>query len=205
MEEKLIRNLERIMFTVKQLRETAKSMGLIRLSKLRKAELDALVKAKLTGKEIPLQHLKPTVICKQFLNTRFVEWKCENLNFLTVELLKNMCSLKGFKRSGKKSELINRFVTAQALCNVLRQYTKDDIQLLADSYKGRELKEMLKKARTVHKVSVVPVKYAMAAGLISWRDGCLSRGMRFYKECKEQLRVIKERRRQAESQELVAA
>jgi hypothetical protein len=192
------------MFTLKQLRDTAKSMGLIRLSKLRKAELDILVKAKLTGGEVPLRHIQPTVICKAFLKTSFAEWDCANLSYLTVELLKHMCDLMGFKKSGKKIDIINRFVTAQGLYATLKHYNKEGIGQLADSFTAKELKALLKQARTVHKASIVPVKYAMAASLINWRDNCVARGMRFYRQCKQQLRTKREQK-QTENREFVAA
>ncbi|MEL6462974.1 MAG: hypothetical protein AAFV71_30900 [Cyanobacteria bacterium J06633_8] len=193
-------------FTVKQLKETGKSLNLVRLSGLKKTELDSLVRAKLNKQEIPLKHLHPNLIFKKMLGTPCTAWTDEQFKYITTKLLKSLCDCLGITKSGTKKQIIQKIKNAAKVSAFLKGYTKDDVQLLADSFKAKELKAWLRLARTAQKLSILPTKYAMATMLIGWRDKCRAIGQRNFQEA---IALIKQKRKQLpeelSSKTLVAA
>ncbi|PSB31375.1 hypothetical protein [Chlorogloea sp. CCALA 695] len=106
--------------------------------------------------------------------------------------LTDLCCLVGIPYSGTKPEKISRLLTQTDVQRRCRGFglkqgdwsTVEQIQAFANTYKGKELKEM---CRTVG-CYAPSTKYAMAASLISWRFGCLRRGQDCYRRAKEAAR-----------------
>lgn len=186
-------------FTLKQLRQTAKSMNLIRVSSMRKADLEALIRDRLASREIDYKYLAPKIIFKEFISTRKADWDCSRLQHLTAKFLKSLCTICGFKKSGTKQQLISILTVGREMFIKLADYSKDNLQQLAASFKGSQLKEMIRTARIANKCGMINVKYAMAASLISWRDGCVARGARNYKEAIAQIKKQRQKQQQTES------
>ncbi len=129
---------------------------------------------------------------RQLIGLPTEDWTEEKLNHVSGNELTDLCCLVGIPYSGTKPEKISRLLTQTQIQRRLQghglkqgnQPTVEQIQALADTYKGRELKEM---CRTVG-CYAPSTKYAMAASLISWRFGCLRRGQDCYRRAKEAAR-----------------
>lgn len=134
----------------------------------------------------------PTWTFRQLLSLPTEDWTSDRLNQISGNELTDLCCLVGIPYSGTKLEKISRLLTQTEIQRRFRGYglkqgvqpTVAQIQAFADTYKGRELKEM---CRTVG-CYAPSTKYAMAASLISWRFGCLRRGQECYRRAKEAAR-----------------
>jgi hypothetical protein len=129
---------------------------------------------------------------RQLLSLPTEHWTSDHLHQVSGNELTDLCCLVGIPYSGTKPEKISRLLTQTDVQRRLRGYglkqgeqpTVEQIQAFANTYKGRELKEM---CRTVGCYAGA-TKYAMAASLISWRFGCLRRGQECYRRAKEAAR-----------------
>lgn len=178
------------MTTITQLKEQAKSLKLIRLSGLKKSELQALIDARFAKTEIPLKHLHPGLIFKKMLGIASWEWSEEQLNILPGKFLSALCQAMGISYSGTKAKCIERLKNCANVRRILKDYTSaDDIQGLADSMKGSELKALCKSVRAF----AGSTKYAMAASLIQWKLNTSRKGQENYQNA---LELLKQQRQQ---------
>lgn len=163
--------------TLTQLRSQAKSLKLIRLSGLKKVEVQALIDARFSKGDIALKHLHPGLIFKKMLGIASWEWSNEQLNILPGKFLSALCQAMGVAHSGTKSKMIERLKNTANARKVLKDYTSaSDIQALADSMKGVELKALCKLVRAF----AGSTKYAMAASLIQWKLTSSRKGQENY-------------------------
>ncbi|NET58817.1 MAG: hypothetical protein F6K47_22510 [Symploca sp. SIO2E6] len=93
---------------LKELRILAKSLGIIRYSRLRKAELEWLVLKRQRGQSIPLKHLKPQLVLKQLTQKPAWEWELLELEALSCKCLEALSYIMGIPKSGKKEEKIQQ-------------------------------------------------------------------------------------------------
>lgn len=92
----------------------------------------------------------PTWMFRQFLSKPTEDWTEEKLNQASGNELTDLCCLVGIPYSGTKAEKISRLLVqteVQRRCSGygLKQSEQpkvDQIQAFADTYKGKELKEM---------------------------------------------------------------
>jgi hypothetical protein len=134
----------------------------------------------------------PTWMFRQLIGLHTEDWTRLRLNQVSGNELTALCCLVGIAYSGTKAEKISRLLTQTEVQRCLRGYglkqgnqpTVEQIQAFANTYKGKELKEM---CRTVG-CYAPSTKYAMAASLISWRFGCLRRGQEHYAKAIEAAR-----------------
>ncbi|MUH00083.1 hypothetical protein F7734_50550 [Scytonema sp. UIC 10036] len=164
--------------TLTQLREQAKSLKLIRLSGLKKSELQSLIDARVQKfGDIPVKHLHPGSVFKKMLGIASWEWSDAQLNILPGKYLSALCQVMGIPYSGTKAKCLERLKNAARVRQILKDYMSgDDIQALADSMKGAELKQLCKSVRTF----AGSTKYAMAASLIQWKLTSSRKGQENY-------------------------
>jgi hypothetical protein len=166
---------------LKQLREQAKSLGLIRYSKLRKHQLQELIEARLQKQDIPLNHLLPKIILKHLTRKPAWEWQLRELQALNGACLEALSVIMGIAKSGTKSRKIERLWAVTQVRGAIKDFANpqshDEVVeialLVAGRFKGKELKALCKKA----KVFAPSTKYGMAASLLGWRRNCNSNGM----------------------------
>ena len=164
-----------------QLRQQAKSLGLIRYSKLRKAQLHELISKRLAKEEIPLQHLAPKFILKRLIRKRAWEWQLEELQALNGKYLEALSVIMGVPKSGNKQQKIERLWAVAEVRGSMKDFSNpsdhDEVkaiaQTIAASFKGKELKALCKKVKTF----APSTKYGMAASLLNWRKTCNVNGM----------------------------
>lgn len=133
--------------------------------------------------------MKVTFLFRELIRKPTEEWTRERLNLLPVIELSDLCQLAGIRHSGTKQELVERLVDQTELQRIIRPYwttmetevTTTQVQLLANAYKGRELKAMCRRAGCFPP----PSKYGMAASLIGWSRACIRRGREVYHRAKE--------------------
>lgn len=115
--------------------------------------------------------------------------------YLSGEELAGLCEAMGIPYSGTARQKINRLLNARDLREILSGYntsendhhqTEAACNALAEHFKGRELREMCRRAGAY----AGSTKYARAAGLLQWRDSCRKRGC-------NALRAAQERRRES--------
>lgn len=165
---------------LQQLRSTAKSLGLIRYSKLRKAELQELVTKRLQKEEVPLNHLQFKYTLKALTRKPSWEWQVEELEALNCHCLEALSLLMGVAKSGTKVKKIKRLMDVAEVRSRLKDFVNPDSQEesvevakeLASKFKGAELKALCKKAG----VYAPSTKYGMGASLLNWRKACNRRG-----------------------------
>ena len=166
---------------LQQLRQQAKSLGLIRYSKLRKASLQQLIERRLQKQEIPLNHLHSKFILKTLIKKPAWEWEVSELEALSGTYLEALSMLMGVPKSGTKARKIERLLAVASVREKLKDFanpeTQEDAQSLAQevasSFKGAELKALCKKAG----VFAPSTKYGMSASLLNWRKACNRRGL----------------------------
>jgi hypothetical protein len=118
------------------------------------------------------------------LNTASWEWSDEQFNALTGKLLSALCQVMGIPYSGTKGKCIERLKACANARRILKDYTSvDDIQALADSMKGKELKQLCKSVKTY----AGSTKYAMAASLIQWKLTSSRKGQENYQKAVDYL------------------
>ncbi|MBW4638584.1 MAG: SAP domain-containing protein [Gloeocapsa sp. UFS-A4-WI-NPMV-4B04] len=130
-----------------------------------------------------------TFLFRELIRKPTEEWTRERLILLPVVELSDLCQLAGIRHSGTKQELIERLVDQTEVQRIVRPYwttmetevTTSQVQLLANAYKGRELKAMCRRAGCFPP----PSKYGMAASLIGWSRACIRRGREVYYRAKE--------------------
>lgn len=166
---------------LKQLRQQAKFLGLIRCSKLRKTELQKLVTKRLHKEEIPLKHLQSKLILKSLTKKPSWEWQLEELEALSCHFLDALSLLMGVPKSGTKARKISRLMGIAEVRGKLKDFadftTHEEgtkvAQEVAERFKGKELKSLCKKAG----VYAPNTKYGMGAALLGWRKSSTRRGM----------------------------
>ncbi|NER50732.1 MAG: hypothetical protein F6J92_29485 [Symploca sp. SIO1A3] len=200
---------------VRELRQKAKKLGIIRYSKLRKAELEWLVLKRQRGQSIPLQHLKPQLILKQLTQKPAWEWLPEELFALSCKCLEALSYIMGIPKSGKKVQKIQRLLDMAEVRKAIWEFNPPDrlnstdpnerenweqicdvAQQLADKYLGRELRAFCKKVKRF----AVSTKWGMAMSLLSWRKECNAKGQRFV----QQMRAARKQIQQEQVQPLAA-
>lgn len=167
--------------TLKHLREQAKSLGLIRYSKLRKHQLQELIDSRLQERDIPLNHLSPKIILKRLTRKRAWEWQLEELQALNSISLEALSVIMGVPKSGTKSRKIERLWAVAEVRGAMKDFVNpqshDDAvkiaQEIAGRFKGKQFKALCLKV----KVFAPGTKYGMAASLLNWRKTCNSNGM----------------------------
>lgn len=95
-----------------------------------------------------------TLLFRELILLPTLEWTTERLNLLPVIELSGLCRLTGIRHSGTKRQLVERLVDQTQLQRCIRHYwtildsevTTSQIQLLATTYPGRELKAMCRRA-----------------------------------------------------------
>ena len=133
--------------------------------------------------------MKVTFLCRELIRKPTEEWTREGLNLLPVVELSDLCQLAGIPHSGTKQELVERLVDQTEVQRIIRPYwttmetevTTSQVQLLANAYKGKELKAICRRAGCFPP----PSKYGMAASLIGWSRACIRRGREVYYRAKE--------------------
>ncbi len=92
----------------------------------------------------------PTWTFRQLLGLPTEDWTEEKLNHVSGNELTDLCCLVGIPYSGTKPEKISRLLTQTRIQRRLSGYglkqgdqpTVEQIQAFANTYKGKELKEM---------------------------------------------------------------
>jgi hypothetical protein len=104
--------------------------------------------------------------------TPVAEWTEEALGLLTAEELGAICQLLGVAHSGTKAGRRARIWRVRHLRLVLAGYATDGVAALAANYTTAELLALCRAAD----VYAGSTKYARAAALLQWRNGCRLRG-----------------------------
>ncbi|NER26011.1 MAG: hypothetical protein F6J96_36040 [Symploca sp. SIO1C2] len=193
---------------LKELRQKAKSLGVIRYSKLRKAELEWLILKRERGQSIPLKHLKPQLILKQLTQKPAWEWERVELEALSCKCLEALSYIMGIPKSGKKEEKIQRLLDMAEVRLAIKDFSfkedweefKVEAQSLANKYLGRDLKALCKKVKQFAPSN----KYGMASALLGWKKNCNARGQRFVQEMRTARKQIKQQENQQVVQQLAA-
>ncbi|NER45979.1 MAG: hypothetical protein F6J92_04685 [Symploca sp. SIO1A3] len=204
---------------LKKLRILAKSLGIIRYSRLRKAELEWLVLKRQRGQSIPLKHLLPQLVLKQLTQKPAWEWEKVELEALSCKCLEALSYIMGIPKSGKKVQKIQRLLDMAEVRKAIREFNPPDrlnstdpnerenweqicdvAQQLADKYLGRELRAFCKKVKRF----AVSTKWGMAMSLLSWRRECNAKGQRFVQQMRAARKQIKQQENQQVVQQLAA-
>lgn len=104
-----------------------------------------------------------------------------DLKKLSLKQLEVYARLLGVPYSGERNKRADRLFEALTVRHFLAQ--SDDPQFYATRYSVRTLKDHIKRTGGF----VPPNRYAMAVGLLNWRNKCRREGAKFYKEVKEEL------------------
>lgn len=156
-----------------QLRNLAESLKLIRFSSLRKAELQALIDAKQNNQPIPVKHIHPGMIFKKMLGLPIWQWCIDELKILPGKYLQALCIVMGIPKTGTKVKLLDRLLSTAEVRKALANFKgQDDVQALANSFKGAVLRALCKKV----KAFAGSTKYAMAASLLNWKIQSTKKG-----------------------------
>ncbi|NER95069.1 MAG: hypothetical protein F6J86_14735 [Symploca sp. SIO1B1] len=204
---------------LKKLREKAKSLGIIRYSKLRKAELEWLVLKRERGQSIPLKHLLPQLLLKQLTQKPAWEWERLELSALSCKCLEALSYIMGIPKSGKKEQKIQRLLDMAEVREAIQEFKPperisstdpnerdnwkeicDVAQQLADKYLGKELRAFCSKVKRF----AVSTKWGMAMSLLSWRSECNAKGQRFVQEMRTARKQIQQQENQQVVQQLAA-
>jgi hypothetical protein len=174
--------------TLKNLRQQAKALGLIRYSKLRKKQLQELIEARLTKQDIPLNHLSPKIILKRLTRKRAWEWQVKELQALNGACLEALAVIMGVAKSGTKAQKVERLWAVAEVRGAMQDFDNPQsheavveiAEEMGKKFLGRELKALCKKA----KIFTPSTKYGMAAALLNWRKACNFYGMQALKNLK---------------------
>ena len=105
----------------------------------------------------------------------------ESLREFKLEHLRILAQVVGCRKSGTMDELIPRMMATCALRGFIAGHTQESLSAL----KGKELKELSRRAGTY----IASNKLGMATALLNWRLGLIATGRRLITEANWKLRI----------------